>query len=113
MKKTVTIGLVLCIAMYIAVVSAAPQTEKIFDDFEDGNTDGWTYGFDTAHISASTDHVKEGSYSMKVVNQKSRDPAGYGSVFCKNLNADWTNYRSFSLRRMQSTRHQRGLTCPI
>nr|QNO58116.1 virginiamycin B lyase [Methanosarcinales archaeon ANME-1 ERB7] len=96
MKKALIIGLVLCIAASIAVASAAPQTEKIFDDFEDGDINGWTYGFDTAHISASTDIVKEGSYSMKVVNQKSRDPAGYGSVFCKNLNADWTNYRSFS-----------------
>ena len=96
MKKTVTIGFVLCIAIGIAVTSAASQTEKIFDDFEDGNTDGWTYGFDTAHVSASTDHLKEGTYSMKVVNQKSMDPAYYGSVFVKDLNGDWMNYNTFS-----------------
>lgn len=96
MKKAITIGLVLCIAMGIAVTSAASQTEKFFDDFEDGNTDGWTYGFDTAHISASTDHVKEGTYSMKVVNQKNSAPEEYGTVFCKYLNANWANYHSFS-----------------
>jgi uncharacterized repeat protein (TIGR01451 family) len=96
MKKAVTIGLVLCIAMSIAVTLAASQTEKIFDDFEDASTAGWTCGFDTAYILASTNHVKDGTYSMDVVNQKNSASEEYGSVFYRDLNADWTNYHSFS-----------------
>jgi uncharacterized repeat protein (TIGR01451 family) len=99
MKKTITIGLFLCIAMTIAVTSAASEAEKNFDDFEDASTAGWTIlgRWDTAYISASTDRVKEGSYSMKIVNQKSRDQVlPYGSVFIKELNADWSNFRSLS-----------------
>jgi uncharacterized repeat protein (TIGR01451 family) len=98
MKKALTIGLVLCIAVSIVVASAAPENEKIFDDFEDASTAGWTYGFDTAYILASTNHVKAGTYSMDVVNQKNSAPFGedYGSVFYRDLNADWTNFHSFS-----------------
>ena len=51
-------------------LSAVPENEIIFDDFEDANTAGWTFGFDTAYILASTSSVKEGTYSMDLIFDK-------------------------------------------